>query len=254
MVAASVCTSSLAVAAAAPAKGFGSKQASPALLKLASKSVGAKRALNLVCKARNTEAAGPVEAAVKACRNLEVPAVVRPALVGALANIVMAGPANAGNLFDFNATLPIICGQFLILMVLLDKVVFDPVGNVLDERDSEIRKRLNNSSGNEEELAAIKAQMEQLTREFNEKTKADRETKRAEQDQKWSKKLGDKKAELEVQLAAQMKTLAESEEETAKAMEPQIELIAKSIYDKIIDKAAMEVTDAPKSKPVISNA
>ncbi len=56
----------------------------------------------------------------------------------------MALPAHAaaGKIFDFNLTLPIMAGQFLLLMVFLDKFWFGPVGKVLDERDGYIREQL----------------------------------------------------------------------------------------------------------------
>lgn len=56
----------------------------------------------------------------------------------------MALPAHAvaGKIFDFNLTLPIMVGQFLLLMVFLDKTWFTPVGKVLDERDGYIREQL----------------------------------------------------------------------------------------------------------------
>ena len=50
--------------------------------------------------------------------------------------------ADAGKIFDFNLTLPIMAGQFLLLMVFLDKFWFGPVGKVLDERDGYIRDQL----------------------------------------------------------------------------------------------------------------
>ena len=48
----------------------------------------------------------------------------------------MAGAAHAeaGKLFDFDLTLPIMVGQFLLLMKFLDSKLFTPVGNIMDER------------------------------------------------------------------------------------------------------------------------
>ena len=62
----------------------------------------------------------------------------------AISNALMALPAHAeaGKIFDFNLTLPIMAGQFLLLMVFLDKFWFGPVGRVLDERDGYIREQL----------------------------------------------------------------------------------------------------------------
>ena len=69
---------------------------------------------------------------------------IRPAALVAISNALMALPAHAdaGKIFDFNLTLPIMAGQFLLLMVFLDKFWFGPVGKVLDERDGYIREQL----------------------------------------------------------------------------------------------------------------
>ena len=48
----------------------------------------------------------------------------------------------AGKIFDFNLTLPLMAGQFLLLMVFLDKTWFGPVGKLLEDRDAELRSKL----------------------------------------------------------------------------------------------------------------
>jgi len=67
-----------------------------------------------------------------------------PATLAVIANIVAAAPAHAeaGKLFDFNLTLPLIATEFLILMTILDKTMFGPVGQALDDRDELIRSQL----------------------------------------------------------------------------------------------------------------
>lgn len=51
-----------------------------------------------------------------------------------------------GGLFDFNATLPIMATQILLLMVALNILFYKPIGQVLDERDESIRKKLTQAS------------------------------------------------------------------------------------------------------------
>ncbi len=51
-----------------------------------------------------------------------------------------------GGLFDFNATLPIMALQILLLMVVLNLIFYKPIGQVLDERDESIRKQLTEAS------------------------------------------------------------------------------------------------------------
>jgi F-type H+-transporting ATPase subunit b len=70
---------------------------------------------------------------------------VKPAVIAAVTNALVAMPSMAGEpgkIFDFNLTLPIIATEFLLLMVILDKTIFGPVGKALDDRDALIRDQL----------------------------------------------------------------------------------------------------------------
>jgi len=51
-----------------------------------------------------------------------------------------------GGLFDFNATLPVMAIQILLLMLALNLIFYKPIGQVLDERDESIRKQLTEAS------------------------------------------------------------------------------------------------------------
>lgn len=77
----------------------------------------------------------------------------------------MAAPAQAGVLFDFNLTLPIQMAQFLLLMVFLDKTWFTPVGNLLEERDADIRKRLASVKDNSDEIEQLQQEAERKLQE-----------------------------------------------------------------------------------------
>jgi F-type H+-transporting ATPase subunit b len=52
----------------------------------------------------------------------------------------------AGGLFDFNATLPLMAIQFILLTVALTFVFYKPVAKVLDDRESYISGNLNQAS------------------------------------------------------------------------------------------------------------
>jgi F-type H+-transporting ATPase subunit b len=66
-----------------------------------------------------------------------------------------------GGLFDFNATLPLMALQILLLMVVLNLVFYTPVAKVLDERDEYIRKNLTEASETLAKAEAITKQYEQ---------------------------------------------------------------------------------------------
>lgn len=57
-----------------------------------------------------------------------------------------ASTESEGGLFDFNATLPLMALQILLLMVVLNTIFYTPVARVLDERDEYIRTNLAKAS------------------------------------------------------------------------------------------------------------
>lgn len=74
------------------------------------------------------------------------------------ANALVALPSFAGEpgkIFDFNLTLPIIATEFLLLMVILDKTVFGPVGKAIDDRDELIRSQLASVGDNSNAVADL---------------------------------------------------------------------------------------------------
>ena len=54
------------------------------------------------------------------------------------ATYMLAATEGAGGLFDFNATLPLMAIQFVLLTVVLTFVFYKPVSKVLDEREAYI--------------------------------------------------------------------------------------------------------------------
>ena len=73
----------------------------------------------------------------------------------------------AGGLFDFNATLPLMAIQFILLTVVLTFIFYKPVAKVIDERETYINDNLTTAS---EKL--IKA--DELYKEYDEQLKTAR--------------------------------------------------------------------------------
>jgi F-type H+-transporting ATPase subunit b len=53
-----------------------------------------------------------------------------------------AGGAKEGGLFDFDATLPLMALQFLLLVVVLNAIFYKPLTKAIDDRDDYVRKNL----------------------------------------------------------------------------------------------------------------
>jgi F-type H+-transporting ATPase subunit b len=59
---------------------------------------------------------------------------------------MLAMTEGAGGLFDFNATLPLMAIQFVLLTIVLTFIFYKPVSKVLDERESYISGNLTQAS------------------------------------------------------------------------------------------------------------
>jgi F-type H+-transporting ATPase subunit b len=197
-----------------------------------------------------------MEAAKAACRNVEVPSAVRPALITALANVVMSSPAHAGVLFDFNLTLPIIMGQFLILMVILDKVAFGPVGEVLNTRDAEIRGKIDSSTGDEEKILALQAEAKKIKEDAIRESRADFEAAEKAKMAEINAELDTEKAKLDKEMVTLMANLAKKEEESREGMKSQVDKLSDTIADKILTEGdvVMDADNAESKKAFASTA
>ena len=80
---------------------------------------------------------------------------------------MLAMTEGAGGLFDFNATLPLMAIQFILLTVVLTFIFYKPVSKVIDERETYINGNLTTAS---EKL--IKA--DELYKEYDEQLKTAR--------------------------------------------------------------------------------
>merc|ERR1712187_722990 len=87
-------------------------------------------------------------------------------------SMAMPASADAGKIFDFNATFPAMIAQFLLLMVFLDKTWFDPVGKIMDEREEKIRANWNIMKNSNNELETRQKEAEKMLQETRNKAKA----------------------------------------------------------------------------------
>merc|ERR1711977_487080 len=153
-----------------------------------------------------------------------------------IANVLLASPvyAGAGKIFDFNATLPIMAAQFLLLMVFLDKTWFGPVGKVLDERDAKIRARLSSVTTGAEELEGLKKEAETLLKDARAEAQASVTEAKNKTSAKIDAELAAEKSLLDANLARAVKDL-ESERNAAQgAIDEQVSELSKYIIERVL--------------------
>lgn len=172
-----------------------------------------------------------VRAQVQQKPEAQLPAFVKPAAVAAVANFIAALPASAeaGKLFDFNLTLPVMAGEILLLMVFLDKFWFGPVGKVLDERDATLRSQLAQVKGGSDEVDALVKEAEDLVK-----------AARSEVSTMVNQKKATKQAELDAQYAEAKAKIQRETDAAVAAMEKESETLLRQL-DEQAEKMSTEV-------------
>nr|YP_010336957.1 ATP synthase CFO B' subunit subunit II [Madagascaria erythrocladioides]QUE28991.1 AtpG [Madagascaria erythrocladioides]UNJ16542.1 ATP synthase CFO B' subunit subunit II [Madagascaria erythrocladioides] len=142
--------------------------------------------------------------------------------------------AKKGGLFDFNATLPLMVIQFLVLMVVLNIIFYKPISKVLDEREEYIRTSLTDASQKllkadelasryEQDLAIARKEAQSIISESKKEAQQIVTTKLQE---------AQKEAEnLVVSASAQLNT---QKENALKTLENQVDILSDQIKSKLL--------------------
>nr|WCH58077.1 ATP synthase CF0 subunit II [Cystoclonium purpureum f. stellatum] len=142
-----------------------------------------------------------------------------------------------GGLFDFNATLPLMALQFLVLTFVLNFIFYKPVGHVLDERDEYIRNSLTSASA-----SLLKAN--ELTRKYEHELAESR--KHAQDIIKASQQEAQKIVSVKIKEAQQdaEKLISEAsyqlniqKEQALKTLEDQVDTLSDQIKQKLLENS-----------------
>ena len=152
---------------------------------------------------------------------------------------MLAMSEGAGGLFDFNATLPLMALQFVLLTVLLTFLFYKPISNTLEERETFINKNLTEASD-----TLLKA--DQLYQEYEEQLKAARTDAQAviAQSEKEAKEIVASEIEQARKDAANLIEQTNKELEAQKVLalqklESQVDELSQLIKEKLLGKAVL---------------
>jgi F-type H+-transporting ATPase subunit b len=143
-------------------------------------------------------------------------------------------PANAGKVFDFNATLPIMAAQFLLLMVFLDKTWFGPVGKVLDARDAMIRARLTLLKTDAGELETLQKEADTLLKDARADAQAKIAAAKNVAATNAEAKLAAEKTKLDGELAIAIKDLEADKTLVQKEIDQQVSALSNYIVQRVL--------------------
>jgi F-type H+-transporting ATPase subunit b len=166
----------------------------------------------------------------------QLPALVKPAALTVLSNVIMSLPAHAepGKIFDFNFTLPIMMGEFLLLMVFLDKVWFGPVGKLLDERDASLREKLAIVKDNGADVAKLQAEASAILTEARTAAQKQIADAKSAVSAECAKELAAAKAKVDAELGKALASLEAEKEAALKGMDAQVSKLSVEILSRVL--------------------
>ena len=137
-------------------------------------------------------------------------------------------------MFDFDATLPLMAVQFLLLAAMLNVVFYKPLTKALDERDEYIR---NNELGAKERLAKA----EKLAREYEQQLGDTRRqsqalitTAQSEAQKIAAQKIGEAQQEAVAKREQAAKEIEQQKQEALQSLEQQVDALSRQILEKIL--------------------
>ncbi|KAJ7958785.1 ATP synthase subunit b', chloroplastic [Quillaja saponaria] len=150
----------------------------------------------------------------------------------ALAPPSLAAEIEKAALFDFDLTLPIIAGEFLFLMVALDKVYYSPLGKFMDERDAAIREKLGSVKDTSSEVKQLEEQAAAVMKAARAEISAALNKMKKETQTEVEQKLAEGRKKVEAELQEALASLEKQKEDTIKSLDSQISALSEEIVKK----------------------
>ncbi|KAK3212003.1 hypothetical protein Dsin_016709 [Dipteronia sinensis] len=157
----------------------------------------------------------------------------------AVSSLTFAPPSLAADiekaaLFDFDLTLPIIAAEFLLLMFALDKVYFSPLGNFMDQRDADIKEKLNSVKDTSSEVKQLEDQAAAIMRAARAEISAALTQMKKETQVEVEKILAEGRKKVEAELQEALADVEKQKEATIRALDSQIAALSQDIVKKVL--------------------
>ncbi len=142
-------------------------------------------------------------------------------------------------MFDFDATLPLMALQFLLLAALLNVIFYKPLTKVLDDRDNYIRT-------NNLEAGERLAKAERLTKEYEQQlgdarrqSQATVEAAQAEAKKITAEKIAEAQKEAQAQREQASVEIEQQKQEAMRSLELQVDALSRQILEKLLGPTSL---------------
>lgn len=142
--------------------------------------------------------------------------------------------ATEGGLFDFDATLPLMAVQFLVLAAILNQIFYKPLGTAIDSRADYIRK---NRQDAKERLSKAEALAQQYEQELAETRKQSQQLiadAQAEAQKIAAGKMAEAQQEAQQIREKAAQEIEQQKQEALQGLEQQVDTLSRQILDKLL--------------------
>jgi F-type H+-transporting ATPase subunit b len=137
-------------------------------------------------------------------------------------------------MFDFDATLPLMAIQFLVLTAVMNVVFYKPLTKVIDERADYIRNNQAQARDRLSKAEHLAKQYEQELAAARKKSQATIAAAQAEAQQIASEQIAEAQREAQAQLQQAQQELDQQKQEALRSLETQVDDLSRQILEKLL--------------------
>jgi F-type H+-transporting ATPase subunit b len=137
-------------------------------------------------------------------------------------------------MFDFNATLPVMALQFLLLAALLNAIFYKPLTKVLDERDNYIQGNKVSARERLDKAERLTKEYEQQLADARKKSQAVMASATEEAQKVYATQVAEAQKEAQGQREQASKEIEQQKQEVMRSLEQQVDSLSQQILDKLL--------------------
>lgn len=139
-----------------------------------------------------------------------------------------------GGLFDFDATLPVMMVQLLVLMLVLNAIFYKPLIKVLDERKQYILSNFNEAEKCLQQASELTTQYEKKITDARQNALKLTNTTRSDIQKFVSEKLEEAQKKADNELYSATNKLEFQKDEALKSLESEVQTLSTKVLDKLL--------------------
>ncbi|NES17611.1 MAG: F0F1 ATP synthase subunit B' [Symploca sp. SIO3E6] len=137
-------------------------------------------------------------------------------------------------MFDFDATLPLMAVQFLLLAAVLNAIFYKPLTKVIEERASYIRTNETEARERLSKAEELANQYEQQLGEARRQSQAIIESAQAEAKKIAAQKIAEAEQEAQAQREQAQREIEEQKQQAMSSLEQQVDALTRQILEKLL--------------------